>query len=138
MIVYDLKCEKGHKFEGWFKCGTAFEDQRSQKLITCPICESSEIEMIFPTVSIRGKDAGESRERDLRDLSPMKALQLFHKYLDKNFDDVGDKFAEAALRIHKGEEDRRNIKGTTTSDEEKALKREGVQFTKIPVPKFDS
>jgi len=138
VIVYDLKCEKGHKFEGWFKCRTAFEDQRSQKLITCPICESSEIEMIFPTVSVMGKDAGEPRERDLRDLSPMKALQLFHKYLDKNFDDVGDKFAEAALKIHKGEEDRRNIKGTTTSDEEEELKREGVQFTKIPVPKFDS
>jgi hypothetical protein len=94
--------------------------------------------MIFPTVSIKGKDAGELRKRDLRDLSPMKALQLFHKYLDENFEDVGDKFAEAALKIHKDEEDRRNVRGTTTSDEEEMLKREGVQFAKIPVPKFDS
>ena len=50
---------------------------------------------------------------------------------------MGDKFAEVALRIHHGEEDGRNIRGTTTGSEEETLREEGVQFIKIPLPKFD-
>ncbi len=138
MIIYDLKCEKDHKFEGWFNDRTAFEDQKTQKLITCPICGSSEVEMLLSSVIVMGKDLGESKEKSLKDISPIKALQLFHEYLDKNFDDVGDKFAKVALKIHRGEEDTRNIKGTTTKTEEETLKEEGVKFIKIPIPKFDS
>ncbi len=138
MIIYDLKCEKNHKFEGWFNDRTAFEDQKIQKLITCPICGSSEVEMLLSSVSIMGKDIEESKEKSLKDLSPIKALQLFHEYLDKNFDDVGDKFANIAVKMHRGEEDRRNIKGTTTKTEEETLKEEGVKFIKVPIPKFDS
>jgi hypothetical protein len=138
VIIYDLKCEKDHKFEGWFNDRTAFEDQKTQKLITCPICGSSEVEMLLSSVIVTGKDFEESKEKSLKDLSPIKALQLFHDYLDKNFDDVGDKFAEVALKIHKGEEDTRNIKGTTTETEEETLKEEGVKFIKVPIPKFDS
>jgi len=138
VIIYDLKCEKDHKFEGWFNDRTAFEDQKTQKLITCPICGSSEVEMLLSSVIVMGKDLGESKEKSLKDISPIKALQLFHEYLDKNFDDVGDKFAKVALKIHRGEEDTRNIKGTTTKTEEETLKEEGVKFIKIPIPKFDS
>jgi len=138
VIIYDLKCEKNHKFEGWFNDRTAFEDQKIQKLITCPICGSSEVEMLLSSVSIMGKDIEESKEKSLKDLSPIKALQLFHEYLDKNFDDVGDKFANIAVKMHRGEEDRRNIKGTTTKTEEETLKEEGVKFIKVPIPKFDS
>ena len=138
MIIYDLKCEKDHKFEGWFNDRAAFEDQKTQKLITCPICGSSEVEMVPSSVTIMGKDLVESREKSSKDISPIKALQLFHEYLDKNFSDVGNKFAEVALKIHRGEEDKKNIKGTTTKSEEETLKEEGVQFIKVPIPKFDS
>jgi len=138
MIIYDLKCEKNHKFEGWFNDRTAFEDQKTQKLITCPICGSSEVKMLLSSVTVTGKDIEESKEKSLKDISPIKALQLFHEYLNKNFDDVGDKFAKVALKIHRGEEDTRNIKGTTTKTEEETLKEEGVKFIKIPIPKFDS
>lgn len=138
MIIYDLKCERGHKFEGWFNDRMAFEDQKSRKFITCPICESSEVEMIPSSVAVMGKSVKESRKENLKDISPIKALQVFHEYLDKNFDDVGNKFADVALKIHRGEEDERNIKGTTTGDEEEILKEEGVQFMKVPVPELDS
>jgi hypothetical protein len=59
------------------------------------------------------------------------------EYIHKNFDNVGDKFAEVALRIHHGEEDSRNIRGTATGSEEETLREEGVQFIKMPLPKFD-
>ncbi|MFA7463930.1 MAG: DUF1178 family protein, partial [Syntrophales bacterium] len=67
-----------------------------------------------------------------------KALQLFHEFLDRNFEEVGPKFTEIALKIKSGEEEKRNIKGTTTKEEEEILKEAGVEFVKIPVPKFDS
>ena len=138
MIIYDLKCDKDHKFEGWFNDMAAFEDQKTRKLITCPICGSSEVEMVPSSVTIMGKDLVESRGKSSKDISPIKALQLFHEYLDKNFSDVGNKFAEVALKIHRGEEDKKNIKGTTTKSEEETLKEEGIQFIKVPIPKFDS
>jgi hypothetical protein len=137
VIIYDLRCEKGHKFEGWFKDRLAFESQKREKIISCPICGGDDIEMVLSSIAIMGKDIRSSERENTRDLSPIKALQKLHEYLDKNFEDVGDKFAEVALKIHHGEEDRKNIKGTTTEHEEETLKEEGVQFFKIPVPKFD-
>jgi hypothetical protein len=42
------------------------------------------------------------------------------------------------MKIHCGEEEARNIKGTTTHQEEETLREEGVQFFKVPVVKLDS
>lgn len=70
--------------------------------------------------------------------SPQKVLREFHEFVQKNFDNVGNKFAEVALRIHHGEEDGRNIRGTTTGSEEETLREEGVQFIKLSLPKLDS
>ncbi|MDI6777201.1 MAG: DUF1178 family protein [Syntrophales bacterium] len=138
MIIYDLKCGKGHKFEGWFRDISAFEEQKSQRLITCPVCGSSDTEMIPSSITIVGKDVRTSGRKNTKEISPIKAMQLFHEYLDKNFADVGDRFTEVALKMHHGEEEKRNIKGTTNRYEEELLREEGVQFIKIPLPKFDS
>jgi len=138
MIIFDLKCEKDHKFEGWFKDRHAFENQKSQRIITCPLCGSSEVEMIPSTITIMGKDIRTSGRENIEELSIPKVLNKFNEYLNKNFDDVGDKFFEVALKIHHGEEKGRNIKGTTTESEEETLRDEGVQFFKVPVTKFDS
>ena len=137
MIIYDLKCDKGHKFEGWFQDRSAFEEQKMQKLISCPVC-SSVNNVVAPssvTIMCRDNRAGAVQEREL---TPLKALQILNEYMDKNFDDVGERFADVAIRIHHGEEKARNIKGTSTKDEESMLMEEGIRFIKIPVPKFDS
>jgi len=138
VIIYDLKCEKGHKFEGWFNDQQAWISQNSQKLVSCPICNSSNVEIIPSSITIMGKDSRAASKLQEKELSPAKALQMFHHYIDKNFEDVGNKFAEVALKIHYGEEEKRNIKGTTTQQEENNLKEEGVQFIKIPMLKMDS
>ncbi|MBI4632901.1 MAG: DUF1178 family protein [Deltaproteobacteria bacterium] len=138
MIIYDLQCEKGHKFEGWFEDRAAFEDQKARKLVACPICGGCNVEMVLSSLSIMGKESMAPQRGQDVEISPMKALRLFHEYLDKNFDDVGDKFAEVALKMHNGEEEQKNIKGTTTKVEEDMLKEDGVQFIKVPIPKFDS
>jgi hypothetical protein len=63
---------------------------------------------------------------------------MLHHFIENNFEDVGNKFADVALKIHCGEEEKRNIKGTTTLQEEDSLREEGVRFIKIPMPKMDS
>jgi len=71
-------------------------------------------------------------------LADIHQWEQLHQQIDKYFDDVGEQFAEVAVRIHRGEEDRRNIRGVTTEREEETIREEGVPFVKIPVPKFDS
>jgi len=138
VIIYDLKCEKKHSFEGWFNDRNSFEEQKKKKLIACPVCESSDIDIVPSSITVMGKESEKLKNKNSKDFSPMKALQLFHEYMDKTFEDVGSRFAEVALRINAGEEDSRNIKGTTTEREEAILTEEGVPFVKIPIPKFDS
>ncbi|HNQ18793.1 MAG TPA: DUF1178 family protein [Smithellaceae bacterium] len=138
MIIYDLKCEKGHTFEGWFKDRRSWVLQSSEKLISCPVCNSCNVEIVPSSITIMGKDSRVADNLREKELSPFKTLQLLHQYIDKNFEDVGDKFAEVALKIHFGEEEKRNIKGTTTPQEENNLREEGVQFIKIPGLKMDS
>jgi len=58
-------------------------------------------------------------------------------YINKNSEDVGTKFAAEALKMHYGVAEKRNIRGTATSEEEKTLKDEGIEFFKFPLPKLD-
>jgi len=137
VIIYDLKCENNHIFEGWFNDRTAFEEQKKKGLVKCPVCGSLSIDIVPSSITVMGKRTGKFSKNN-KDISPMKDLRMFHEYLDKTFEDVGSKFAEVALKIHLGEEDSRNIKGTTTKTEEDTLREEGIPFVKIPIPKFDS
>jgi hypothetical protein len=130
MIAFDLFCSNGHKFECWFRDSSSFEEQKSTGMITCPICDDHQIEKAFSPFAIRR--GGESVKEEM---DPHRALQLVHEYLDKHFEDVGAEFYKEALKIHYGETEKRNIKGTATTEEEVILKEEGVQFFKIPIIK---
>ena len=139
MIIYDLQCEKHHNFEGWFNDSAAFEKQKTKRLVTCPICGSTDISMMLSTVAtLSNHNERKIRQKDSKELSPIMALKLFHEYIEREFVDVGDRFADVALSIHKGLEEKQNIKGITTKEDEELLKEEGVQFFKVPVPKLDS
>lgn len=138
MIIYDLKCRDGHKFEGWFKDRGAFDEQKARELVACPVCGGTDVALLPSSVTIMGKDSPPIGEKAKTGSSSLQVLREFKEYIHKNFDDVGDKFADVALRIHHGEEDRRNIRGTTTRNEEETLREEGVQFIKLPLPEFDA
>jgi hypothetical protein len=132
MISYDLRCTDGHIFEAWFKDRRTYLDQQKEGLVLCPICNSSEVDIAFTSVAVK---TDRPREALPRGNSFLKELS---KYLEKNFEDVGNRFAEEARRIHYEEAEKRNIRGVTTPDEEKDLKDEGVEFFKVPLPKLDS
>ena len=138
MIVYDLKCKKNHKFEGWFKDRAAFEEQKQRDLITCPVCGAAGADIVLSSVAILSRDLKTSGKKPIGAIAPQKAMQWMADYIEKNFDDVGDTFTDTAIKIHHGEEEARNIKGTTTRQEEEQLREKGVPFFKIPVMKLDS
>ncbi|MBW1888734.1 MAG: DUF1178 family protein, partial [Deltaproteobacteria bacterium] len=60
------------------------------------------------------------------------------EYMNKNFEDLGSDFTKEALKMHYGVAEKRNIKGSATTEEEKTLEDEGIQFFKIPIPKTDN
>ena len=43
MIVYDLTCDHGHRFEGWFGSSDDYADQKAKGLLACPACGSAEV-----------------------------------------------------------------------------------------------
>jgi len=43
MKVLDLQCRLGHSFEGWFGSQADYDAQRARGLVTCPVCNDSEI-----------------------------------------------------------------------------------------------
>jgi hypothetical protein len=130
MIVFDLQCEKGHAFEGWFEDSQAYDAQKKKGLITCPSCNSNAISKLPSTFAIKGS------QPLMPPLGQMDLKKMSHEisdYVNKNFDNVGCEFAKEALKMHYGVTESRNIRGVSTKEEEKILSKEGIQFFKIPV-----
>jgi hypothetical protein len=135
MIVFDLRCLQGHQFEGWFDDGNAYEDQKARGLLTCPVCHDANVSKIPTAFSIKASHP------DKRPALAQKQLARLEKtlaaFIETNFDNVGSRFATEALKIHYGVTEPRNIRGTSTQEEEKTLKEEGIEFIKIPVVSND-
>jgi hypothetical protein len=137
MIAYDLRCDKGHRFEGWFEDSAEFDRQNEQGAIACPICDDTTIFKIPSTFSIKGTSA--ALPVKLRRKSDLAALgQQIVNYMENHFDNVGADFAEEALKIHYGAAEPRNIRGVSTATEEATLKAEGITFFKFPFPRDSS
>ena len=134
MIAYDLQCANGHLFEGWFEDRKAYVDQHKKGLIACPVCNDSFVSIIPSTFAIKSSQAPKPKKRTANDDPIAKAGKEIIEFVEKNFDDVGCEFAKEALKIHYGVIEPRNIRGVSTKEEEKVLKKEGIQFFKIPMP----
>ena len=137
MIAYDLQCGNGHRFEGWFEDSKAFDRQKAQGLITCPVCEDTVIDRLPSTFSIKGgSNLPVPGGDDMRKLAALG--KQIADYVENNFDNVGPDFAEEALKMHYGVTEPRNIRGVSTPREEETLKAEGIHFFKFPSPEKNS
>ena len=133
MIAFDLQCGKGHTFEGWFEDGKAYDEQNKKGLISCPVCNDTAVSKVLSTFAIK-KPLKLSKKPMEKSADPVQRTQKILEYFEKNFDDVGPDFTKEALKIHYGVTEPRNIRGVSSEEEEKVLKKEGIQFIKIPVP----
>jgi hypothetical protein len=139
MISFNLTCKDGHVFQAWFKDSKSYDRQRSRREVTCPDCGSTRIDKA-PMAPRLLKSRGDQPERAARAVAEAKkTLRELRKHVEATCDNVGDKFAEEARKIHYGEADPRGIYGDATLEEARDLADEGVAFGTIPwVDRHDS
>jgi len=132
MIIYDLICEHSHRFEGWFKSATDFTAQKSEGMLSCPMCSSRNVTKL-PTASRINLKRDDSKAPDhvMADVSST-LIEKIQDYVDSHYDDVGKDFPEEARKIYYGETSARNIRGTASVDEVQALNEEGIPALPIP------
>ena len=100
MIVYDLRCDNDHLFEGWFQHRTAYEDQQTRKLILCPVCGCDRIRIAPSSVMHVGKASPANLGGKARELNQQKAFHLLTDSIARHCEDVGDRFTEVAVKMH--------------------------------------
>lgn len=141
MIVFDLACAQGHRFEGWFASGDEFAAQSGRGLVECPQCGSPEVAKapMAPAVPKKGTQAAPKVPVAGGAMPPEVAAAL-GKLADaqaqalKNSTWVGDAFAEQSRAMHYGERDAATIHGRATPREAKELAEEGVPVAPLPFP----
>jgi len=145
MILFDLKCAKGHAFEAWFRDSSTADRQMAGRRIACPECGSAKVSKapMAPRIGKKGqkgeKPAAPSAEMVAMSGKLRKELGKLRAKVEANCDYVGDRFAEEARKIHYGETDPRGIYGETSKAEAHELAEEGVEFARIPwLPRHDS
>lgn len=155
MIVYDLTCAVGHRFESWFQNAAAFDAQREESVVECPFCGDRDISKapMAPRVSrgIGGPLPGENSESssgatDEGSAPPslpaaavpqpppvmFEVLRRLRRHVEENCEYVGPAFPEQARRIFYGEVAPRGIYGEASTEEADALKEEGIETQRIP------
>jgi hypothetical protein len=155
MIKYALACEQAHEFESWFPSSEAFETQARRGFVTCPICNSLKVQKQIMAPRVARTDKGEpeaaarapvpvqaplqapepqplallsEKEREIR--SMLKALR---EHVTKTAENVGERFADEARKMHYGEIEHRSIYGDANPVEANALLEEGIQVYPLPI-----
>jgi len=135
MIRFSLHCDHGHEFEGWFRDNADFDRQAERKLVSCPVCNSPEVQksLMAPAVSTsRSKEQvaiamGEAQKQVLQQMRELS------RAVRENADYVGDQFAEEARKIHFGETEARGIYGEASKEDVHSLIEDGVDVMPLPV-----
>lgn len=147
MIVYDLHCAQGHRFEGWFGSSDDFVDQQGRGLVECPECGSPEVAKapMAPAVPVKGNQrpstavGKDPKPVTNREIPPevhraMRALAEAQVKALRKSTYVGDGFAEESRAMHYGEKDVEAIHGKATVREAKELIEEGIAVSPLPFP----
>lgn len=133
MILYTLRCSAGHEFEAWFRNAGTYDAQAKAGEVVCPECGDTGIEKA-PMAPRVAKSSAEPSPAEVR-----RALQTLRRHVESNCDYVGDKFADEARKMHKGESKRKGIYGEASERESRELTDEGIEFARIPwVPPNDA
>ena len=148
MIVFDLLCAAGHRFEGWFNSADDFASQKKRKLLSCPTCSTVSVERV-PSATRANLGAQPPKEApaqpaktpEMEGKDPFAVAQiLYSRMLDEiltKSEDVGSKFPDEARKIFYSESPARAIRGQATREEHDALVDEGIPVARFPVPPPD-
>lgn len=153
MIVFNLQCSHGHKFEAWFGSSQDYEGQKARNLVSCPVCGDPMIDkaVMAPAVGAKGNRrearapvrAGAPGPRSVATMAPeevAKLQEVMHKLAEvqaqllENSAWVGDAFADKARAMHYGDAPHESIHGTANVEEAQALVEEGIAVAPLPIP----
>jgi hypothetical protein len=146
MKVFDLQCSQGHLFEGWFGSDDDFQAQTARGLLACPLCNDAEVRRLpsAPRLNLSGAQAPQATPAAVpaatttatvaRTADMQSAWLQAVRQLVERTEDVGERFAEEARRIHYGEVAQRGIRGQASPEERQALLDEGIETVAIPLP----
>ena len=140
MIRYDLTCDKGHDFDGWFRDSAAYDEQAARGLVSCTVCGSAKVgeELMGPGIPGKGNRKEDPAKKmvagpvDPRLAIMMQMVREMRKHVEENAEYVGDRFAEEARKIHYEEAEHRGIYGEASPDEAKSLIEEGITVHPLP------
>jgi len=150
--VFNLCCAQGHRFEGWFGSEDEYLEQHHNGLLECPICADVQIQRVPAAprlnLGLGGQTVEHMRaepnahalthanEASLPSVSDSAQLQAkLLKALREvvaTTEDVGERFAQEARRIHYKEAPERSIRGVASAQEAQALEEEGISITPLP------
>jgi hypothetical protein len=148
MIIYELACTHGHRFEGWFASAEDFARQRERSLVACPMCDDARVERVPSARVAISKDAPDAPRASAATTAPAMPEtpataepaiaglppELIGKLREivKQTENVGRRFPEEARKIHYEEAPARAIRGQASAEEAKALNDEGIEFAAVP------
>lgn len=140
MIIFDLTCNNGHRFEGWFQSPTSFDSQLAGEMVSCPVCGSVEVRRIPSAVHLgKGSEAPVAESTATAAIHPQGELLNAYRQLVSAIvtasEDVGKEFANEARKIHYLEAPARSIRGQASEEEFESLREEGIEVLRLPVVK---
>ena len=135
MIKYRLICNDCNlSFDSWFGSSKEYEKLKKKNFLICHNCNSKKIEKTLMSPQLIKKV--QDKYKDTTDVKLKEItgkIRKYQKFIRENFDYVGKNFAYKARSIHYDNiKKNKGIFGTTTNDELKELKEEGVNVEVIP------
>ena len=135
MIKYNLKCSNNHEFESWFSDSNEFDKLSKKKLLDCIFCDSIKIKKSIMSPGIlnnKNKIKNNKKINQKEYIKVKNELIKLKKFVEKNFEFVGDQLPKQAREIYYNNKKNKNIYGTATIEEKLELEEEGIDLASIP------
>ena len=134
MIKYILKCNNEHEFESRFSNSQEFEKLKKRKMLECIYCSSKNISksIMSPMVSNSKKETENMEIINKEFKKEKEKLLKLRKYIEKNFNYVGEDFSKKVREIYYDKKNNKAIYGKTSPEERKELAEEGIDLLSIP------
>ena len=134
MIKFRLFCKKCSKdFDSWFASSKEYEKLKKSKLLNCPKCNSYNIKKSLMAPSIINNKKKISSLNSKKHTEIKNKLKKYKKFIENNFDYVGNNFAYEARSVHYNNKKRdKGIYGNASKKEVQELSEEGIDTEIIP------